>query len=637
MVHDATDPLVRRLAPRQVRLAAIGAVALLLAGCGGSTSEPAPVITSFAASPASITVGGTSTLAWVVSGATTLSIDQGVGAVIGTSKVVSPVTASTTYTLTATNSGGSVTQAATVTVDPAALEVACSGTSCGASNPSLYSGSGVGVWRYRNTGNSEATIEISIGGVSAGQTALLLFSNGAEEKTTLPSAGTLAARSGAALQYELPREGDPTAEARDRAHGEMLQRNRELALMAAEEGAVARVSGASGRSALQAPTARAAENDERSWNDTAAKPPVAYATVARKVCTLTNGRNAVFWVDKAATAEALVTDLDLAEFEKAFCGASGGYAQVVALRGEPWGDFVSTQPAMYIQDAPVKQDIHVVFLEFTNPDMGGYFHSVSNFLKTQYPESNEALVFFVSAKQVKSDRGYSTSTLLHELTHLVNYYQRSTIKASPYDDWLDEMSAMMTEDVVVPAVTKGEVFVTPDQRIKKYVEAGGAVSLITWDPKVVNLAQYPAVGSLGAFLNRRHGLAIYTSMVDCPSNASASGVACVDSLIRAATANQSSFPDELARMGATAYGVLPATGIPGAYGFPEKIASGYTIPAVDVSAWKATRPAVATALGASFAPVTQSYQLDTIATGSTTYARPAVKVPAGVTVMLVIQ
>ena len=75
-----------------------------------------PVITSFTATPTSIASGASSTLAWTVTGATSLSIDNAIGDVTGTtSKVVSP-TATTTYTLTATAGGINVTATATVTV-----------------------------------------------------------------------------------------------------------------------------------------------------------------------------------------------------------------------------------------------------------------------------------------------------------------------------------------------------------------------------------------------------------------------------------------------------------------------------------------------------------------------------------------
>jgi len=81
-----------------------------------TSSAPPPVITSFTASPPSLPAGGgTTTLSWAVTGATSLSIDRGVGTVTGTSKSVG-VTATTPFTLTATNANGSTTAQTTVGV-----------------------------------------------------------------------------------------------------------------------------------------------------------------------------------------------------------------------------------------------------------------------------------------------------------------------------------------------------------------------------------------------------------------------------------------------------------------------------------------------------------------------------------------
>jgi|GEM_PF-5368497 len=77
-----------------------------------------PQITSFSPSTSEITIGDSTTLTWVVSGATSYSIDNNVGSVTGNSVMITPA-ATTTYTLTATNSdGASTTATATVTVDP---------------------------------------------------------------------------------------------------------------------------------------------------------------------------------------------------------------------------------------------------------------------------------------------------------------------------------------------------------------------------------------------------------------------------------------------------------------------------------------------------------------------------------------
>ena len=80
------------------------------------------------ASPSTIAAGGSSTLSWTTSGASSVSIDQGVGSVAASgSRLIAPG-ATTTYTLTATSTGGSTTSTAVVTVGPAAPTTSADGT-----------------------------------------------------------------------------------------------------------------------------------------------------------------------------------------------------------------------------------------------------------------------------------------------------------------------------------------------------------------------------------------------------------------------------------------------------------------------------------------------------------------------------
>lgn len=76
-----------------------------------------PAIASFTATPAVLTLGQSTELAWTVSGATALNI-SGLGPVTGSSVSATPL-ATTTFTLTAGNAAGTVTAATTVTVNPA--------------------------------------------------------------------------------------------------------------------------------------------------------------------------------------------------------------------------------------------------------------------------------------------------------------------------------------------------------------------------------------------------------------------------------------------------------------------------------------------------------------------------------------
>ena len=86
------------------------------------TDPELPVINSFTASSESVEAGDSVTLSWAVTDADTISISPGIGAVAGSSVVVTP-SQTTTYVLTATNDTGSDGASIQVTVqEPAPPE-----------------------------------------------------------------------------------------------------------------------------------------------------------------------------------------------------------------------------------------------------------------------------------------------------------------------------------------------------------------------------------------------------------------------------------------------------------------------------------------------------------------------------------
>jgi len=84
---------------------------------GPRVGPPAPTAT-FTASPSTINQLESATLSWTTTDATTVSIDQGIGAVEASGSTVITPTATTTYNLTAEGSGGTTTRSITVTVAP---------------------------------------------------------------------------------------------------------------------------------------------------------------------------------------------------------------------------------------------------------------------------------------------------------------------------------------------------------------------------------------------------------------------------------------------------------------------------------------------------------------------------------------
>jgi len=122
-----------------------------------------PVISSFTATPASIKAGGSTTLQWDVSGATSVSIDHEIGTVSesGTQPVAPEST--TTYMLTAKNSAGSVNKMVVVTVAAEDLPVITSFTATPGTITTGMSSS----LKWGVTGATEITIDNNVGTVSA--------------------------------------------------------------------------------------------------------------------------------------------------------------------------------------------------------------------------------------------------------------------------------------------------------------------------------------------------------------------------------------------------------------------------------------------------------------------------------------
>jgi hypothetical protein len=103
---------------RRRRLRVFLVCALGGAAAGSCTTESVhapPVVVNFSASGATIVSGASVVLGWSVTGADTVQIDQGIGEVVGTLLSVAPAT-TTTYTLTALNSGGTATATVVVRV-----------------------------------------------------------------------------------------------------------------------------------------------------------------------------------------------------------------------------------------------------------------------------------------------------------------------------------------------------------------------------------------------------------------------------------------------------------------------------------------------------------------------------------------
>jgi hypothetical protein len=143
---------------------------------GAPPSTGLPVINSFIASPSSITVGGSTSLSWNVSNATSVTIDNGVGPVGSSGNTIVLPSTTTTYTLTASNTAGST---------PATTQVIVSGAPYGGppvinyftAGPPIIPGGGSTTLSWNVSNASSVSIDNGIGPVSSSGTILVTMSS----------------------------------------------------------------------------------------------------------------------------------------------------------------------------------------------------------------------------------------------------------------------------------------------------------------------------------------------------------------------------------------------------------------------------------------------------------------------------
>ncbi len=573
--------------------------------------------------------------------------------------------------------GGGAAPTTPITFMPNEVIADCSGSNCASSMTStggVYAGSGTAVWRYDNTSNVAATGDINIQNIAAGKTVTLIFSNGQSSTAaaTTPSLGVLAAPASAlAAPSSITLQSANAGQISERAAGEshhthhtqLLHANRALAIdmiqraANAPKAAPASIAIESSAASLMPPSP-VVLGDVRVWNENAYDLQN-YATTAKVVCAAgTLGRKVVIWVQTSiyvpvSGSSSAVTDAKLALYQSQFCGTNnndGQYAKIANLLGDVWGTVPTTYSATRIADTvSQKQDVNIVIIApASSATWGGYFYSLNNGLKTAssaYANSNEALAFFVNSRQ---SQNYTASVLIHELTHMINYYQRVILHSDTHESWLEETSALMTQDIFDPGLTISPGCLPIVCDVRAFATSGAGISYFNW-PTSISTAHYNLGGAFAAFLNRRYGPVIYMQlMTDCYTpTTNTTSFACLDFLIK--QNGGVGFADEFAKMGASVFGRIGGSAEPSQYGFPAKSGTvtavgnligsySYALPAFN-NWW--TTPSTITIPTAttltSFSYTAQTYKIDTVAAGKTSYVRTGVSVPAKTSLITIVK
>jgi len=558
-------------------------------------------------------------------------------------------------TAVAQNSTGvTVRASATVQVDAAPAPVArvagstslqpgCSGLHCAVAADGRYTGSGVGVWRMRNAGTSSQLVDVDIAGVQAGQAVTLVFSNGQSiDATELPKSGIAAVSASLAAAPNariLAADASDTAvdeSRRDAAHARMRALQQRQGLDDVSGTLPARTSAPE---PLRRALAAGDVGSTRVWNDLYDDDarPVPFTASVLTTCSIgSTGRRLVFWVDQELTTARTVESAQVEPLKRSFCGDQGGFARVITLLGDVWGGSEVAKRSWLIQETAAQpQDVNIVVTNHmgSGGDVAGYFYGLNNSYRwrsTRYANSNEALAFFVSGSGLASNPSFYASTLVHELTHMVNYHQRTIQRNVLHDDWLEETSAMATEDLLAETITPG-VNKIVSSRLPSYVRSGGITSMVDWIESAGS-TNYAAGGSLAAFLNRRYGSAWAKQLVTDCGDASYS---CVDTLIK--RAGGESLADEWERLGSSVFGGMPQRHAPWGYGFPQMQWEGFWLMGADTAQQGYARKSMPVNGLARFGGTAHTYLDDQVPAGATRYQRRGVRVPAGTVLTVVVR
>lgn len=204
------------------------------------------------------------------------------------------------------------------------------------------------------------------------------------------------------------------------------------------------------------------------------------------------------------------------------------YEWVSNIAGEPWGP---TNSNLHI---PETDDIHIWLMDIDNDNKTtgtvtlGYFYARDNYLKSIISKSNEKLMFTIDAVLfAKPDYGAwdlshylpteMISTLAHEFTHMIYFYQHNLLRNLSSNTAINEMCAQCVEDLVANKILadgpRGVPYETAyagypgnyNGRLPLY-NLNNHFNLLAWYINSTHLLlNYSKTYALGAYLMRNYG------------------------------------------------------------------------------------------------------------------------------------
>jgi hypothetical protein len=454
------------------------------------------------------------------------------------------------------------------------LGVDCSGNYCNSNGNSYVEGYGTGIWRAKNDVADSATLNVELSNV-ANKEITIVFTNEGDTDVTLPKINVNTFLYSTASNANTPlystASNDFIEASKKVIHFEKGFSNEELIK-------IYQRSLLSNEQPLKSIVAQAwSTDDTKEW--LVLKPD---NTIEKRKATLkkqsasSNGRTINFWVEDDEYQLDKITSGILNSIADKFLAV---YPKIVDLAGEPWG------PHGYINEAiPANQQLNIVFANFdknkTPYGVVGYFYSINNAIGQEYSnQSNQALVLFVDTETIylggSTGLSISLSTTVHELTHAINFYQRKVIALDPFDTFLNELSAVLTEDLFSSQLH--DSFNNNLIRYQNWLSSSANYNkdFAKWASED-GTTNYNIAGSFGAYLLRQYGINFYKTLFKTSGNLSAADVKAsslyiLDKAIK--TYDGKGLGGALQRWGA---GIsLFRYETPNSYGYPEYSDSGF--------------------------------------------------------------
>lgn len=248
------------------------------------------------------------------------------------------------------------------------------------------------------------------------------------------------------------------------------------------------------------------------------------------------------------------------------------YEWVTNIAGDHWGPTPPNKGFIAETD-----DIHIWLMDIDddNKTSGtvtlGYFYARDNYITSYYSNSNEKLMFTIDAVLfAKPDNGSWSlshylpnriiSTLAHEFTHMIYFYQHQVLNNYQFGDpTINEMSAQCMEDLVANKIEADGPRGIPygnssaghsgndNGRLPLY-NSNNQFNLLNWSNKneerVIN---YSKTYALGAYLMRNYGGANFIREL---IQNNATGVESIVAAVNANGGNVLNFGEILQRFGA---------------------------------------------------------------------------------------